>query len=158
MLHPLRVVGIPVSEFGVWRPEVIQAALLHDVLEDRRDLTAAALSARYGRAVASTVGELTKPRRGDRTRDEVNAVYFAALAKSSEQAKIIKLADKLDNTRDAANSPNRAKRIRTRTEARRLFAHLCPTLEDRAVAGRITAVLAADLAAIPGDDERSANA
>jgi len=151
LLHPLRVAEILVSEFGVWRSDVIQAGLLHDVLEDHRDLTVAALSGRYGWAVASTVSELTKPARGARTRDEVTKTYFGALATSSERARIIKLADRLDNVRDAVNSPHRAKRVRTRVEARRLFALLCPTLEDRAMAGRIAAALAADLASVEGD-------
>jgi len=151
MLHPLRVIEILVSEFGFSHPGVIQAALLHDVLEDHPNLSTAAVGERFGPAVVSIVTELTKPRRGDRGRDEVTQAYFGALVTSSERARIIKLADKLDNVRDAVNSPDPAKRARTRRDARKLFRLLCPTLEDRAMAGRIAAALAAGLASGEGD-------
>ena len=97
--HPERVAAMlePLG-FG---PEVIAAALLHDVVEDT-DATVATLAARFGPMVAALVSEVTKPvAPGNRAARK--AAYKAHLAGSSYAGASIKLADMLDNSSNVAS-------------------------------------------------------
>jgi len=80
--------------------EMIAAAWLHDTVEDTpatfRDVELA-----FGRPVASLVAELTdvsKPSDGNRAQRK--AIDRAHLARASDRAKTVKLADLIDNCRD----------------------------------------------------------
>uniref|UniRef100_A0A8C7WWK7 HD domain containing 3 n=1 Tax=Oryzias sinensis TaxID=183150 RepID=A0A8C7WWK7_9TELE len=84
-------------EGGVTDVEVLQAALLHDTVEDT-DTTPTELEAKFGPVVARIVQEVTDdkslPKR-ERKRAQVEHA-----AQCSRQAKLVKLADKLYNLRD----------------------------------------------------------
>ena len=94
--HPSSVANT-VSRFGA-RDEVIAAAWLHDVLEDTQ-VTYEQLREFFGDEVAFLVLELTeRPRKGKRAHRK--RIECRRLARVSEEAQMIKLADLIDNTKD----------------------------------------------------------
>lgn len=141
VFHPLRVATTVVEEFGISDPVLVRAALLHDVLEDDLTLDAARLERSFGAETAAVVAALTKTPRGVRSRQEANREYFARLAAGPEGPRLVKLADKLDNVRDAVNCPEPEKRQRTAAEGRELAALLVPALCDRVLAERVQGLL-----------------
>lgn len=94
--HCISVANL-VSEYDS-SEHVVQAALLHDTVEDT-DVTNDRIKLIFGERVAELVKELTdvsKPSDGNRkVRKEIDRQH---LAKSSSEAATIKLADLIDNT------------------------------------------------------------
>jgi len=95
--HPIAVAALVAT-----RPhtsEMIAAALLHDVLEDA-PVTIATIRLEFGEAVAALVSDLTdvsRPEEGNRaTRKALDRAHTAL---ASPEAKTIKLADLIDNSR-----------------------------------------------------------
>jgi guanosine-3',5'-bis(diphosphate) 3'-pyrophosphohydrolase len=97
IVHPLRVMSI-VSTVPRVTPEMVAAAVLHDVLEDTQtDL--AELRRRFDHEVVQMVVELTTPSairsiidRGEKTKAEA-----ARLGRTRRQTQTIKFADIIDN-------------------------------------------------------------
>lgn len=79
------------------RVSVLQAALLHDMVEDT-DTSPAELEAKFGAAVARIVQEVTDDKRLPKQERKRRQVEHASHC--SRQAKLVKLADKLYNLRD----------------------------------------------------------
>jgi (p)ppGpp synthase/HD superfamily hydrolase len=112
VLHPLRVATLvetaPLPE-GVSRRDVVLAAILHDVLEDSGTgrgstvISKMQLAENFGYKVADVVEELTQ----DKTlaKADRRAKMIEHCATMSIEAKIIKLADRLDNMRDMKHMP-----------------------------------------------------
>jgi (p)ppGpp synthase/HD superfamily hydrolase len=106
--HPAAVVelvrSVPHTE------EMLAAAWLHDTVEDT-GVTLAELREEFGREVSNLVLELTdvsKPSDGNRKKRK--ALDRAHTAKASPEAKTVKLADLIDNTRSiVARDPEFAK-------------------------------------------------
>ncbi|XP_047437008.1 guanosine-3',5'-bis(diphosphate) 3'-pyrophosphohydrolase MESH1 [Mugil cephalus] len=95
--HPVGVARILSHEGGVTDIEVLQAALLHDTVEDT-DTTPSELEAKFGPSVARIVQEVTDDKtlsKQERKRQQVEHAPHC-----SRQAKLVKLADKLYNLRD----------------------------------------------------------
>lgn len=97
MEHPAAVAKLVCS---VSRDEcMIMAALLHDTVEDT-DVTIDIIELEFGHRVANLVSDLTdvsKPENGNReTRKAIDREHTA---KASPDAKTIKLADLIDNTK-----------------------------------------------------------
>lgn len=110
--HPKRVVEI-LKKVPHTR-EMVCAAYLHDVVEDT-PLSVADIKRRFGAVVAGLVEELTDEYVKDKypglNRKKRKELETARQAKMSSQAKTIKLADVIDNSRDIVrNDPNFAKR------------------------------------------------
>lgn len=85
--------------------EQVQAALLHDVIEDT-DVTVDELQARFGPRVAAIVAALTKPL------GAVYTDYISNLAASGDiDAVRVKLADNLDNSDPARAHPDQARMV-----------------------------------------------
>ncbi|AWP01123.1 putative guanosine-3'-5'-bis(diphosphate) 3'-pyrophosphohydrolase MESH1 [Scophthalmus maximus] len=95
--HPIGVARILSHEGGITDIEVLQAALLHDTVEDT-DTTPAELEAKFGATVARIVQEVTDDKRLPKQERKRQQVEHAAHC--SQQAKLVKLADKLYNLRD----------------------------------------------------------
>ncbi|XP_068203184.1 guanosine-3',5'-bis(diphosphate) 3'-pyrophosphohydrolase MESH1 [Palaemon carinicauda] len=94
--HPIGVAHILI-EAGVEDPAVIQAALLHDTVEDT-DTTNEELKELFGSKVAGIVAEVTDDKSLDK--QERKRLQIVHAASSSTEAKLVKLADKLYNLRD----------------------------------------------------------
>ncbi|CAJ1049890.1 guanosine-3'%2C5'-bis(diphosphate) 3'-pyrophosphohydrolase MESH1 [Xyrichtys novacula] len=95
--HPIGVARILSHEGGVTDIQVLQAALLHDTVEDT-DTSPAELEEKFGSVVAGIVQEVTDDKslpKQERKRQQVEHAPHC-----SHQAKLVKLADKLYNLRD----------------------------------------------------------
>jgi GTP pyrophosphokinase len=104
IVHPLRVAISLVAELDVASPELISAALLHDVIEDS-DITREEIAEMFGDDTAAVVWLLTKL-------DHVSVPdYLAAIESAAETgAPVVKLCDRLDNLRFLLDSPRLDKR------------------------------------------------
>ena len=84
-------------EAGISDIVVLQAALLHDTVEDT-DTTFEEIEAKFGQLITDIVKEVTD----DKTlpSDERKRLQIVHAPNSSHRAKLVKLADKLYNLRD----------------------------------------------------------
>jgi (p)ppGpp synthase/HD superfamily hydrolase len=135
-IHPLHVALIA-ARWGC-DDETLQAALLHDVVEDCPEWPAERLRAEFGPAVAAIVLELTEDKR--RSWEERKERAIAAVPTLSERACVVKAADKLHNLatlvealehasdRDVVWSRFNGGRARTLAKDRRLVAALARRL------------------------------
>jgi GTP diphosphokinase / guanosine-3',5'-bis(diphosphate) 3'-diphosphatase len=98
--HISRVAAIITRELGHINPEVVAAALLHDVLEDSDVITAEVIKYNFSPAIAYIVEVLTKNiRLLGVLRAQEDQHYVERLAYSSLDCKLIKFAERLDNYR-----------------------------------------------------------
>ncbi|NP_001017835.1 guanosine-3',5'-bis(diphosphate) 3'-pyrophosphohydrolase MESH1 [Danio rerio] len=95
--HPIGVARILSHEGEITDVEVIQAALLHDTVEDT-DTTFEELESVFGATVARIVQGVTDDKSLPKAERERQQVEHAPHC--SHQAKLVKLADKLYNLRD----------------------------------------------------------
>ena len=123
--HVRRVAIILVDEVQVVVPELVISALLHDGIEDTRDLTPAMIEHCFGSDVAVIVKTLSKaPKEG----------YLDRFRMSSDwRPYLIKACDRLDNLRSMSHSPRefRAKQV---TETRIKYYDLFDRMVDLAPA------------------------
>ena len=111
ILHPARVVEI-LRYAGVKQPEIIQAAYLHDVIEDvapkNPEYNINQIKEVFGMRVANIVIELTDIYGSEHfpqhNRAARKAMEAARLSKISLDAMKIKLADLIDNTSDIVSN------------------------------------------------------
>jgi (p)ppGpp synthase/HD superfamily hydrolase len=106
--HPLRVALIVATEFACLDDVILAAAVLHDVIEDCDRDYDDVLEA-CGREVADLVAAMSKDMR--LVEPERERAYEAQLAAAPWQARLLKLADTLDNLRDADTPSRRRKAI-----------------------------------------------
>ncbi|OWF42230.1 guanosine-3',5'-bis(diphosphate) 3'-pyrophosphohydrolase MESH1-like [Mizuhopecten yessoensis] len=95
--HPIGVAKILTEEAGITDIPVIQAALLHDTVEDT-DTSFEELNQHFGPEVCGIVKEVTDDKtlsKMERKQQQINHAPHA-----SYKAKLVKLADKLYNLRD----------------------------------------------------------
>ncbi len=98
--HPSRVAKICVTELQVYDPNIICAALLHDALEDSHVLTPEILELNFGSYASYLVQKLTKDIKAEGVmKDWVERDYVEKLMLASEDARMLKLADRLDTFR-----------------------------------------------------------
>ncbi|XP_017290506.1 guanosine-3',5'-bis(diphosphate) 3'-pyrophosphohydrolase MESH1 [Kryptolebias marmoratus] len=95
--HPIGVSRILSHEGGVSDIDVLQAALLHDTVEDT-DTTIEELREKFGETVAGFVQEVTDDK--SLPKQERKRLQVEHAPHCSPQAKLVKLADKLYNLRD----------------------------------------------------------
>ncbi|XP_060115921.1 guanosine-3',5'-bis(diphosphate) 3'-pyrophosphohydrolase MESH1 [Heteronotia binoei] len=95
--HPIGVACILAQEGGVTDVAVLQAALLHDTLEDT-DTSPAELEERFGAEVRRLVQEVTDDKALPKAQRKRLQVQRAA--SKSPSARLVALADKLHNLRD----------------------------------------------------------
>ena len=125
--HVFRVAAIVMAEFGITDDEVVAAALLHDTIEDC-GVDHDELAAAFTPAVADWVAALSKDARlPEATREPA---YLAAVAAGPWQVHAVKLADALDNLRDAANQSPES-RAKTRDKAGAVLDALAPVANAR---------------------------
>ena len=100
--HPIALAHVLCHEGGVTDVTVLCAAVLHDTLEDT-DTTAEELTAAFGPRVSAIVEEVTDDKSLDKPLRKQRQIEHAAHL--SNQAKLVKLADKICNVRDVLGCP-----------------------------------------------------
>jgi guanosine-3',5'-bis(diphosphate) 3'-pyrophosphohydrolase len=100
--HPIALASLLTTVGGVTDLAVLQAALLHDTIEDT-DTTYEELVEHFGRKVADIVMEVTDDKLLEKPRRKALQIEHAPHA--SREAALVKLADKTCNLRDVASSP-----------------------------------------------------
>ena len=93
--HPQAVTEL-LQSYGVHDPEVLAAAYLHDVLEDT-PVCREELVERFGEPVTRLVEELTSPDYPGRTFEQKHEELADEARRMSDEAKMIKLADRMHN-------------------------------------------------------------
>lgn len=102
LVHPMGVMRLLSSRLVVQDPEMLQAALLHDVLEDT-DATPQQVGKKFGPRVLQMVQELTLPddAHGPKVPTEVKTRHLVdALRKMQWETVVVKLCDRWDNLSD----------------------------------------------------------
>jgi len=97
IVHPMGVAVILWQEANVRDIDVLVAALLHDTLEDT-NATEAEIEGMFGGRVLSIVKELSNDRNLSGQENKQRQIEHAPLM--SQEAKLVKLADRLYNIRD----------------------------------------------------------
>jgi guanosine-3',5'-bis(diphosphate) 3'-pyrophosphohydrolase len=100
--HPIALAHVLANEGGIQSLEVLCAAVLHDTIEDT-ETTSAELESTFGSAIAAIVVEVTDDKTLAKEERKRRQVQHAKTA--SNQAKLVKLADKICNLRDILASP-----------------------------------------------------
>jgi len=121
-----------VDELGITDVEIIIAALLHDMLEDSFLLTHDRIKVTFGERVSSLVSAVTKPKKGDprfSSDHERHLWYFEQMRVSSPEAKLLKLADRLQNMR-TLDSCSPEKQNRKIKETRDVYIPLIADIAD----------------------------
>ncbi|XP_058792426.1 guanosine-3',5'-bis(diphosphate) 3'-pyrophosphohydrolase MESH1 [Phymastichus coffea] len=95
--HPIGVANILVQEGEVFDPDVIAAALLHDTVEDT-ETTFEEIEKYFGEKIRKIIEEVTDDK--SLPKQERKQLQIEHAAKSSQEAKLVKLADILYNLRD----------------------------------------------------------
>jgi len=131
--HPLRVGGLVASLPGV-SGEMIQAAFLHDAIEDHPGIKSS-LMTYFSPEVMRLVEELTNVSKASgKSRAERKVMDRERLAKVSLEAKRIKLCDRLDNVSESLRDCRRLDLPREDLEFLLLYADetraLVPVLSD----------------------------
>ena len=111
--HPIQLVDVLCNEAGVEDINVLRGAILHDTIEDT-ETTADELVEHFGQQISDIVLEVSDDAnlcKADRKQEQIN--HAATL---SDEAKLVKLADKICNLRDVADNPPAGWGIQRRQE------------------------------------------
>ena len=100
--HPLALANVLAVECGIDDVEVICGALLHDTIEDT-ETTEAELREAFGDQITRIVLEVTDDKKLEW--EERKEAQVRNAPDLSDQAKLVKLADKISNLRDIVASP-----------------------------------------------------
>ena len=108
--HLLEALEVLVRGAGVTTPEILCAAVLHDVVEDT-DRTVGDVSAAFGPRVAELVGWVTIPEPGPgQDKASVKEDYLRGLRHAPHDAILVKLADRASNAQTLRNLPEARRR------------------------------------------------
>ncbi|HEY7011672.1 MAG TPA: HD domain-containing protein [Streptosporangiaceae bacterium] len=99
--HLLEALQVLVEGAGIASPDVLVAAVLHDVVEDT-PVTLDEVSAEFGPRVAELVGWVTIPALGP---GETKPAYLRRLRDAPADAVLVKLADRASNVQTLRNLP-----------------------------------------------------
>ncbi|GMR06035.1 MAG: HD domain-containing protein [Gammaproteobacteria bacterium] len=100
--HPIQLVDVLCNEAGVSDVNVLCAAALHDTLEDTKT-TAAELTQYFGQQICTIVLEMSDDCNLCKTERKKEQIRHAP--ELCDEAKLVKLADKICNLRDVADNP-----------------------------------------------------
>ncbi len=101
--HLLEALEVLVRGAGVTDPGILQAAVLHDVVEDT-PCTIEDVRRAFGGRVAEMVGWVTKPEPAEGAEPAaVKAAYLSRLADAPDDAVLVKLADRVSNVQTLRN-------------------------------------------------------
>lgn len=127
--HPCSVAQILVEELDVRDPEILAAALLHDTVEDVKEISTELIGEHFGKNVEAIVDGCTKVRfTGDKQHfyKEVHRKIFSGAAARLE-VMLVKLADRLHNLR-TLNAMPRDRRQRVAEETLDIYAPMAKVM------------------------------
>jgi len=138
--HPIEVLSLVRYAADVADEDILCAAVLHDIVEETEyDLSD--ISDRFGPRVAQLVKQLTREEPDPAGLSEAelakirNALMMSEIDHMSNEAKIIKLADRCSNLAAAFHSKSGEKLERYVKQSREILLHIdrkvCPPLWDR---------------------------
>lgn len=126
ILHPCSVAKILAEEMDITHPEILAAALLHDTVEDVKEVTSQLVGLKFGSYVQAIVEGCTKVTHvsGDKQTNsrKTHRKIFTGAALRPE-VMLVKLADRLHNLRTLRAMP-KAKRQRIADETIDIYAPL----------------------------------
>lgn len=128
--HPVAVTLILANEFNVHVPDILTAALLHDVVEDVDEVTLGEIKRKFGTTVADLVDGCTKLSSSNIDKKQLKSLtHDKIFLKSGRNIGVltIKLADRLHNLRTLQHLPP-AKRQRIARETIDVYAPLATVL------------------------------
>lgn len=140
--HPIEVLAIVRYEADVTDEDMLCTAVLHDVLEET-EFTEKDIEDRFGERVLKLVKELTREEPDAQAlqlpEQELakikNALMMSEIDKMSNEAKLIKLADRCSNLANAFKTRSGEKLKRYIETSRQILDHIdrqvCPVLWDR---------------------------
>lgn len=132
--HSTRVARIILDELAIGDPDIIIAALLHDVLEDSDTITRSVLEYNFGSYVAYMVETLTKDlSQAQRDPDGVDLRHAETLMAASADCLVIKLSSRLDNFRCLSFHLKRSPIVYIRNTTER-YLPLCERIQHPALA------------------------
>ena len=100
--HPIALAACLANEGGVTETAVLAAALLHDTVEDT-DTSISELTQQFGPLISGIVAEVTDDKSLPKAERKQRQVQHAPHL--SREARLVKLADKICNLRDVAQTP-----------------------------------------------------
>ncbi|HEX3958029.1 MAG TPA: HD domain-containing protein [Trebonia sp.] len=101
--HLLEALEVLVRGAGVTDPDILQAAVLHDVVEDT-PCTIDDVRLAFGGRVAEMVGWVTKPEPAEGIdRKTAKEAYLSRLKDAPDDAVLVKLADRVSNVQTLRN-------------------------------------------------------
>ena len=105
IIHPVRITSIlRAAGFDEFKDEDIMiSALFHDLIEDT-ETTSDLIEMEYGAKIASIVDELSKPEDGSKED------WLKNFGTASKEAKIVKMADRIDNLLDMEMWPTKKRK------------------------------------------------
>lgn len=131
--HVRATVIILVDELGITDVGLAIASIFHDCPEDTRLMTLARIRLIFGERVAKIVAAVTKPKDDDprfKSKAALKRWYYANIKTSDIDVKLVKLVDRLQNTR-ALGVCSKEKQLRKIAETRK---HILPLIADVAKA------------------------
>lgn len=93
VIHPVRIANILLTEWAIANPDMIAAALLHDVVEDTQT-TLKEIKDSFGNDIGKLVDGMTMWKGS-----ETYETYIKRVSRGPEPLRVIKCADVLDNLR-----------------------------------------------------------
>jgi (p)ppGpp synthase/HD superfamily hydrolase len=129
--HPIEVLNLVRYEAGVVDTDVLCAAVLHDVVEET-DFDLSEIEGRFGARVADLVKQLTREEPDEETRklpeEELwkirNAMMMSEIDRMTDEAKIIKLADRFANLENAFKTKEGARLDRYVCQSGQILEHI----------------------------------
>ncbi|MFX1596187.1 MAG: HD domain-containing protein [Promethearchaeota archaeon] len=116
IIHPIRITSIlravGYNEFE--HEDLMIASLFHDLCEDT-NTSLEEIDKKFGKRVASIVSELTKPKV---TKGRKKDQWFEDFINNSKEAKIIKMADRIDNLLEMVDDWTKKKQLSYTNQAK----------------------------------------
>lgn len=134
IVHPMRVALVIIDELELKEPIALAAALLHDCVEmSNGKITIGMIEERFGRPIAMMVSILTKPTINKSAsvaeKEQKLKIYLDRISHASVESKLVKLADRLDNTREAAGLLDKGFQQRYLEETKSFYLPLAETTD-----------------------------
>lgn len=100
--HPIQVAYLLADYGNISNEDILTAAVLHDTIEDTA-LTYDEICAEFGEVIANIVNECTDDKSLPKEQRKLLQIEHASTI--SNEAKLVKLADKISNLTDIATNP-----------------------------------------------------